>query len=216
MFLIKLLLRLAWIISGGLLFIVLIYATLLYLAYPKTPEALIKEDPIESSDVIVFLGGESNRFDYALELFHKGYSSMLYSPGGEYPRMIQHIHEQTDHLKGAILVMSDIVAKNTYDEAINTSKFMRNHHLKSIILVTSSYHTYRARWIFKQVLPNVRILATGVPYDKSTPSDAVFNLERSKFLGYYILYSWPVKWLGVSQQRAIRLGKRFQRLLNEG
>jgi len=210
--------RILSVFSGVLILIVFLYGVLLYLAYPKTPDALIKETPLNQADAIVFLAGERNRFDYARELFRKGYAPILYSPGGESPWMIQYIVQSTSRLKEGSLVMSDLVPKGTYGEALNTAKFAQNHHIKSIILVTSPYHTYRAQWIFNQMLPHVQIMSIAVPYDRSywgqmvkvdSARYALFKSEQSKFLGYYVLYSWPIKWLDKTRPMVIRIANIF-------
>lgn len=211
MLLIRIFLRVLAVFLGGLIAVVVLYGALLFVAYPKTPDALIKDEPLKKVDAIVFLAGERDRFDYAVDLFRKGYAPLLYSPGGESPWMIRYIHQKASRLKGVTLAMSDIVPNGTYGEALNTEKFTRNHRLKSIILVTSPYHTYRAKWIFKQKLPHVQIVSAAVPYDHSywdgatVPTDsaryASFKREQSKFLGYYVLYSWPIKWLDQISQK---------------
>ncbi len=211
MWFIRLFLRALSMFLGVLIVVMFLYGALLYVAYPKTPNALIKEDPLRKADAIVFLAGERDRFDYAVELFRKGYAPLLYSPGGESSWMIRHIHQQTTQLKGGSLVMSDVVPNGTYGEALNTAKFAKNHHVKRIILVTSPYHTYRAQWIFKQILPRVHIMSAAVPYDASYWDEgtvptasaryASFKREQSKFLGYYVLYSWPIKWIDQISQK---------------
>jgi uncharacterized SAM-binding protein YcdF (DUF218 family) len=225
MFLVKILLRILAVLLGVGILVAFLYGALFYVAYPKVPADVIKEDPLRQVDAIVFLAGESNRFNYAETLFKQGYAPVLYTPGGESPGMIRYIRHRTNRLKGATLFVSDIVPEGTYGEALNTAMFVRNHHIRSIILVTSPYHTYRAQWIFKQVLPGVRIISAAVPYDKKlltedVPPDSAryanFKLEQSKFFGYYILYSWPVKWLGESKPLAVRIGRRLQRFIKEG
>lgn len=232
MWLFKFLLRLFSILSGAAILAVLLYGLLFYMAYPKTPTALIKVDPLKQADAIVFLGGQANRFDYAVDLFQQGYAPLLYSPGGEYPGMNRYIRQRVGQLAGATLVIDSSVPDGTYGEAVNTARFAKDHHLRCIILVTSPYHTYRAHWIFKQLLPQVRIISAAVPYDKSFWDEsapinpqryAAFKREQEKFLGYYVLYSWPIKWLGLrtkgeyrySQALTLRIGRWLQRWLDK-
>ena len=46
---------------------------------------------------------------------------------------------------------------STRDEAAATRQYVEEHHIESIILVTSAFHTRRARWMFRKELRNSEV-----------------------------------------------------------
>jgi vancomycin permeability regulator SanA len=63
-------------------------------------------------------------------------------------------------------------ADNTTEEAGAVAKLARDHHWKTLVLVTSNYHTRRARYIFARVLP------AGITASVASARDGDFDPER--------------------------------------
>ena len=128
-------------------------------------EQLLHEDPLEPSDVIVALaGGTPAREIEAADLFAAGYAprlvltalpqrasvAVLQSRGVRVPRPLDERIRYLTELgvpRDAITVMRDPVS-STLQEAELVADWVRRHGHRSVILVTSGFHTARARWVF--------------------------------------------------------------------
>ena len=88
----------------------------------------------------------------------------------------------------------------TWDNAINSLKIVKENSFKSAIVITSNYHTRRARFAFNKVFNNknkgVRILISACPGGSFSPghwwksrklTESVF-LEYTKLI-YYLLFT---------------------------
>ena len=99
-------------------------------------------------------------------------------------------------------MLSTIGPASTYEEALKTREWVKKYNLKSLLLVTSSYHSYRAWWIFQKVLSGVEVYSVPVPFgqdwyapDKVAAGndyDEVFKEEQRKFAFYYFCYGWRI------------------------
>jgi uncharacterized SAM-binding protein YcdF (DUF218 family) len=137
------------------------------------------EEPVES-DAIVVLSGEFSRPLYAADLYHKGYAPIIYVGRPE-------IYDQTQNLEeiGVTIVRHEeryeeiLVKKNvpkhaiaffgnryvsTVEEAESLKRVIGNRPVK-LLVITSLYHTRRARAIFRDVLPNAQICTVATPYE---------------------------------------------------
>ena len=118
------------------------------------PQAQLGED-FEPADVIVVLTGGRGRIRMALELFEKGYGRTLYISGTD--RQV-HMREILRELKwvGPVddsHIILENVSTNTIQNAEQVSRFVAEHDLKRVLLVTSVYHVRRAHYIFSKILP---------------------------------------------------------------
>jgi len=84
---------------------------------------------------------------------------------------------------------------STYDEANVIRRHVRQHDLDRVIVVTSSYHTRRARWVFRRVLADtpVTLMVSSAPDPLYDPSDWWHSesglrsvVDEYTKLGYYI------------------------------
>ena len=128
-------------------------------------EQLFHEDPLVPSDVIVVLsGGTPAREIEAADLFGAGYAprlvltaqpqrasvTVLQSRGIRAPRLLDERLRYLAELgvpRDAITVMRDPVS-STFQEAELVSDWVQRRGHRSVILVTSGFHTARARWVF--------------------------------------------------------------------
>lgn len=144
-------------------------ALLVYLAQAPILEwvggQLLHEDPLEKSDVIVVLvGGTPAREIEAADLFEAGYAprlvltaepprksvAVLRSRGIRVPSPLDERLRYLAELgvpRDAITVMRDPVS-STFQEAELISDWVQRRGHRSVILVTSGFHTARARWVF--------------------------------------------------------------------
>jgi uncharacterized SAM-binding protein YcdF (DUF218 family) len=178
-------------------------------------EYLITEDPIGKADAIVVLSGSiPDRIMEAIDIYKGGYASLIVltkeqKPEG-YDELIKlgigipegHDLNQAIALKLGVpesaIVIIDKRIDSTYSEAQVVYGFLKGKNLKSMILVTSKYHTRRAKTIFNHVTNGeIRVITRPSKYDSFDPKSwwrerrhirwTVFEYE--KLLHYYI-FDW--------------------------
>ncbi len=168
----------------------------LLLIFPWSPDQLILgENPIEA-DLIVVLGGDINsRFEHAFNLAESGYSNNIFCPtirfSENYP-LISNLQDNNPDIN----FVTDSGSESTFDDAIITKNYIKDNKIKKILLVTSDYHSFRAKWIFNKVLDLVEIIS--VPaltnYSLNFLTNTIENKhwayrsEQKKFLFYYMVY----------------------------
>lgn len=154
--------RFKLLIAFAILFLVWIIAA------PFLAAHLIVEKPLERADAILILGGSASfveRTHRAAELFKKGIAPriLLTDDGrkGGWNRALQRNPFFVEQAKWelikqgvdekAIEILPGTVA-STHDEAVLLEKTARAQNLRTILLVTSGYHTRRTLWTFEKVL----------------------------------------------------------------
>lgn len=157
---------------------------------------LIVESPIMTADTTLVLSGAavySERLAYAGEIVRAGRSSKVlvtndgvrrgWSRGAG--RNLTSIDIATSVLADAG-VESDRIemlpgrVRSTYDEAEAAAAYSRTHAIQSMIVVTSPYHTRRARWVFERMLTPLGVRVTVEPAipSPSSPSPATWWFDR--------------------------------------
>jgi uncharacterized SAM-binding protein YcdF (DUF218 family) len=147
-----------------LLFIVVLCAVLYFARGPLlrlAGESWIVEDPLQRADVIVVLSDDNfyaDRVTHAADLFRHGMAPIVVASGRRL-RPYAGIAELMEHdLIERGVPKENIVrvahnAENTREEAQALAQQAREHKWHSVIVVTSNYHTRRARYIFLHVFP---------------------------------------------------------------
>ena len=147
-----------------LLFFV-IFCAVLYLArHPIlrfAAEFWIIEDPIDKADAIIVLSDDNfyaDRATRAAELFREGKAPVV-AASGRRLRPSAGIAELMEHDLVERGVPRDRIlrfahdADGTREEAEALARFAKERKWRSVIVVTSNYHTRRARYIFRRVFP---------------------------------------------------------------
>jgi uncharacterized SAM-binding protein YcdF (DUF218 family) len=126
----------------------------------------VVDEPAENSDVIVMLSDDNynaDRASRAAELFKSGLAPRVIA-SGRYLRPYASIAEieQRDLTDrgvppGAVVRLAHH-AGNTREEAVAISQLLASRGWKRVILVTSDYHTRRARYICSRLFPAGTIL----------------------------------------------------------
>ncbi len=125
---------------------------------------LIVSDNPTQADAIVLLNGNDNRALTAAQLYAKRYASrVLIAQAKESPSQSLNISPNSTEVLVALL-MSEGVPRDsisvlaygsgvtsTFDEAIAHTRYMHDHQIERVLLVTSAFHTRRARWAFNRV-----------------------------------------------------------------
>jgi uncharacterized SAM-binding protein YcdF (DUF218 family) len=148
----------------SLLFLVLIVAALYVVRYPllrAAGEFWVVEDPPQAADAIVILGDDNfyaDRAERAAELYRAGWAPRIVA-SGRYLRPYLSVAELMQRdltLRGippAAIVPFPQRAENTREEAAELAKLFSQQGWHRILLVTSNYHTRRARYICERLFP---------------------------------------------------------------
>jgi uncharacterized SAM-binding protein YcdF (DUF218 family) len=158
----------------------------------------VVEDSAQTSDAIVILSDDNfsaDRAARAAQLFKEGFAPRIVA-SGRYLRPYASIaelmqHDLTDRgVPQSAVVLFPMHAEDTLEEAEVLSQFLSSHGWKRILLVTSNYHTRRARYIYERILPpgfELRVIsAPDSDFDpdnwwRSRQGEKIFLHE---FLGY--------------------------------
>jgi len=167
----------------GLVFAMVLGCTLYLVRHPLlrfAGETWIVEDTLEHADAILVLSDDNfyaDRATRAAQVYREGWAPMVVASGRRL-RPYAGVAELMEHDLVERGVPKDKVmrvvhdAENTKDEAEALAKVAEQRKWKSVILVTSNYHTRRARYIFEHVFPaGTRIRVTGA-------RDGAFEPER--------------------------------------
>jgi len=123
-------------------------------------EQLIEEDPLEKSDAIVILSGDNfyaDRATRAAEVFRQGLAPVVVASGARL-RPYAGISELTTHdliergVPKEKIIPFPHDADNTREEAQALRKLLQQKNWKTVIVVTSNYHTRRAKYIVSKIL----------------------------------------------------------------
>lgn len=129
--------------------------------------------PQRSADGIAVLTGGMSRIDEAMKLLAEGKAKRVLITGVNRTTTTEELKELASQGDQYFTCCVDIdkEARNTIDNATETSEWVALHHYGSIIVVTSNYHMPRALAELARVMPGVTL----VPY---SVVDNNVHLER--------------------------------------
>jgi uncharacterized SAM-binding protein YcdF (DUF218 family) len=148
----------------ALLFLAVLCAAVYFARHPLmrfAAESWVVDEPAVHADAIVVLGDDNfyaDRATHAAELFRQGVAPEIIASGRRL-RPSAGMSELTEHDLIERGVPKEKIEKLTHDadstreEAETVAKVGRERHWKNIVIVTSNYHTRRARYIFERVFP---------------------------------------------------------------
>src|SRR6266478_7945760 len=173
------------IVSSLIALVALIFLlAVLYLArhpiFRLVGEGWVVEDTLDHSDAILVLSDDNfyaDRATRASQVYRQGLAPIVVASGRRLrpyagvAELIEHDLIERGVPKDKILRVAHD-ADNTREEAITLAQVAKQKKWRSVIVVTSNYHTRRARYIFSHVFPkDIRIRVSGA-------SDGDFDPER--------------------------------------
>lgn len=185
-----------WKITRRWLFVL----TILFLSWPVVAWAgaklLIVIEPVERADAIVLLSGSSaykERAQRAAELYREGRTARIILTNDGFRGSWSNVEQRNPFYyestlveltrlkvpKDAVEVLLPQVS-STYDEATLLRKHVEGQSLRTILIVTSAYHSRRALWTFRRVFGStgIRIGIEPASTGWQTPSPATWWLHR--------------------------------------
>jgi uncharacterized SAM-binding protein YcdF (DUF218 family) len=148
----------------ALLFVVVLCAVLYFARHPImrfAAEDWVVDEPAPHADAIVVLSDDNfyaDRATHAAQLFRQGVAPVVVASGRRL-RPDAGISELMEHDLIERGVPKDNIerlthdANNTIEEAEVVEKRAKERRWKSVVIVTSNYHTRRTRYIFKKLFP---------------------------------------------------------------
>jgi uncharacterized SAM-binding protein YcdF (DUF218 family) len=141
-------------------------------------ENWIVEDPLERSDAIIVLSGDNfyaDRATRAAELYRRGMAPVVVASGrrlrpfaGIAELMVRDLSERGVPKDKIEAFAQD--ADNTREEAQALAQLAARKKWRNVIVVTSNYHTRRARYIFDRVFPStVKVRVASAPDEDFDP-----------------------------------------------
>ena len=132
-------------------------------------------DPAPSEAIVLLLGGADHRPNTAAALYRRGVAPVvllgtaLRTIAGESDETLVTANalETLGVPRSAIVILPGTVT-STREEAASVSRYAATHPMRRITVVTTAFHTARARWVFRKVLRNqgidVRMAAATSPH----------------------------------------------------
>ena len=155
---------------------------------PAISRYLEVSQPPEKADVILVPSGDdAPRLAKAAELYADGYAPKILLAGfGKSDPGIESFQKKHKIPSTALIMEPD--ATNTYTNATRSAPLLREAGARTVILVTSWWHSRRTLKTFRHVLPDVRFISVPVPRNASPVGRREVNSECWKLALYCILY----------------------------
>lgn len=131
----------------------------------------VVDEPPQQSDVIIILSDDNflaERASQAAALYRAGWAPRIIASGRQF-RVYAGIAELMQHdlvddgVPAAAVIRFEHRASDTRDEAKGLSSLLAQHGWRRVLLVTSNYHTRRARYICSHIFPpgtDLRVIAS--------------------------------------------------------
>jgi uncharacterized SAM-binding protein YcdF (DUF218 family) len=153
---------------------------------------LVVHEPIERADALVILSGAATyveRTQRAAQLFRDGRAPKIILTndglqGGwsnarqRNPFFIERARDELLRLNVPAEAIEEIpqTLANTYEEAVELRRFAAARGIRSLLIVTSAYHTRRALWTLRRVFEgsNVQLGIESPPPGQQTPRPPIW------------------------------------------
>jgi uncharacterized SAM-binding protein YcdF (DUF218 family) len=143
-------------------------------------ESWVIDEPAAHADAIIVLSDDNfyaDRATHAAELYRQGVAGIVVAsgrrlrPNAGISELMEHDLVERGVPKEKIVRFAQD-ADNTAEEAQALAHFAESRKWRSVIVVTSNYHTRRARYIFQRVFP------PSIAVSVASARDGDFDLER--------------------------------------
>ena len=180
-----------WLARGRRVFVAFL---LLWLVAWLGARLLIVSAPLERADAILVLSGSATlaeRTQHAALLYSQNRAPRILlttdAEQGGWSRVEQrnlYFHEIATNALTRLGVPSQNIevitppVYSTWDESVLITEYAKSHNLRSILIVTSSYHSRRALWSFRTLSQDIQIGLDPVPTGIQTPPPSTWWLHR--------------------------------------
>ena len=163
-------------------------------------ESWVVDDPAAHADAILLLGDDNfyaDRATCAAELIRRGAAPVVVASGRRLrPSAGVAELEEHDLLERGVpqekILRFAHDADGTLDEARALSRFSAEHHFRSVIIVTSNYHTRLVRYVFGKIFPAGTTITMASARDGDFDPDHWWEKRKSQKLFLRELVAMPV------------------------
>jgi uncharacterized SAM-binding protein YcdF (DUF218 family) len=166
----------------------------------------VVDEPVAPSDALIVLGDDNYAADrafHAAELYREGVAPIVVASGRMLRRDVS-IADVMQHdldsfgVPAASIVKLTHRAENTREEAVEVARLIQTRRWKRVLVVTSNYHTRRARFIFEKTLPpGVTLRVSGARDSDFDPSHWWETRQGQKLffteLTGYVVARWELR-----------------------
>jgi uncharacterized SAM-binding protein YcdF (DUF218 family) len=149
---------------AGLVFLAIVALALFFARFAlmrAAGEWLVVGDALQPSNAIIVLSGDDvdgNRAARAAQLYKAGWAPVVVASGSEIRTYLSEADLEMRDLESGGVSAKAIVplrqqALYTLQESRDLLQLCRAQHWTKVIVVTSNYHTRRARYIFRHIFP---------------------------------------------------------------
>lgn len=189
------------VVIAGIIMILIASITALYYASKLVLNISI---PLKNAEAIILLAGSyEERAPVAASLYHAGYGRcILLTNDGvrkgwsrEHQRNVSSIELSAENLirRGVpqpVIISLPFRKSGTVYDALVVREYIRTHNIRSVLLVTSDFHTRRSLWIFQLLLKKLPITIGVVATPTKFSGIPEITLEYLKFAYYIIRFGW--------------------------
>lgn len=190
----------AWIAAGAVLFSVTFYLTgfLFFISAISGP----KQATQHSADGIVVLTGGSFRIADALDLLSQGKANRLLISGVYRKTSLRQLQDKYPGFDFYFDCCVDLgyTARNTAENAIETYIWARTHRMKSLIVVTSSYHMPRSMMELRYQLGMASTLIPFRVVGGTNPAHQWWQDWRTAKLLFSEYAKYCIAWIRISME----------------
>jgi len=172
-------------------------------------ESWVVEDTLERADAIIVLSDDNfyaDRATRAAQVYREGMAPIVVASGRKL-RPYAGVAELMEHdlvergVPKDKIVRVEHDAENTTEEAEALARFAAQRKWRNVILVTSNYHTRRARYIFEHVFPaGTTIRVTGARDGNFEPErwweKRISTKEFAREVGGMFVAMWELRGQG--------------------
>jgi uncharacterized SAM-binding protein YcdF (DUF218 family) len=165
-------------------------------------EGLVVEDPLEKSDAIIILSDDNfyaDRATRAAELFRQKLAPVVVASGirlrpnaGIAELMTHDLIERGVPRENILPFPQD--ADDSKEEAQFLRKLVQEKNWKSVIVVTSNYHTRRAKYIFGKILTNSVTVRVAAARDADYDPEHWWERRKSVKRYFHEVVGYVVSW----------------------
>lgn len=169
-------------------------------------EFWVVDEPAAQSDALIVLGDDNYAADrafHAAELYREGVAPVVVASG----RMLRQnasIADLMEHDLESFGVPAKAIAKltsraeNTREEAVEAARLIQARGWKRVVVVTSNYHTRRARFIYGRILPSSVILRVSAARDSEFDPTRWWQTRQGQKLFFselagYLVARWELR-----------------------
>ena len=161
-------------------------------------QRLVVREPLSDADALIVMAAGAaaytERLHHAVELFRTGHASrILLTDDGQRGYWSRELQRNPTSVERAVAVLERAgvprdriellpgVVEGTIDEARAVKEYAAAHQVRSLVVVTSQYHSRRALWIVRHVLRDDGVIVGSdpAPMTPTTPTPASWWVRRS-------------------------------------